>query len=169
MSILRRWAARFVTLGVLVGSALTGPAAAPSAAAATGVECAPPCVNAAFAIFDGPLSVDLRRGTSTNCNEIVLTVNLTCTVDFTLDKPICDVDLNERVGTASYVSPRPNFSIRDIALFGGSGSGAGVLQSGPILRIIDGIVYVFEMTIEAIALCDEGSGTRVFHGKVTYL
>jgi hypothetical protein len=126
-------------------------------------------VDAAFAIFDGPLASDLKSGTSTNCNEIVLTVTFTCSVTFTLRKSICDVDFGERVGTATYFSPRPNFTINNIPLFGGSGSGQGVVQSGPILQIVDGVVYIFEMTIKATELCVQKSGPRVFHGKVSYL
>ena len=155
-----RWAARLLVPAAMACSVVTGPAAVSSSAVT---------VEAAFAVFDGPLAVNLRSGTSSNCNEIVLTVTFTCSVDFALRKSICDVDFGERVGTAHYFSPRPNFTINNIPLFGAWGGGQGVVQSGPILQIVNDVVYVFEMTIEATALCQEQSSTRVFHGKVTYL
>jgi hypothetical protein len=126
-------------------------------------------VNAAFAVFSGPLDSDGLGGASAACSEVVATSLLPCSVTFTLKAPICQIGQTTNVGIATYTSQRPGFTIIHIRLNGLYAGGQGVLQSDPIVNIVDGIAYVFEMTIDAHKYCVEGSPVAVFQGKVTYL
>ena len=127
-------------------------------------------VELAFAVFEGRLSGDLQGGASRTCTEIATSQPLfDCYVEFDLRTRICDVDLGEHAGLAQYTSPRPDFSIRDVPLYGAYAGGQGVLQSGPVIKIVGSTAYIFEITISAHDLCVEQSGVRQFGGKVTYL
>lgn len=133
-------------------------------------------VGASFATFHGWMSADRRSGTTySSCTEVVagaVGAPFTCQVTFTTTKSICDIELAEQAGLAQYTSYRPPFSLRDIPLAGAFAGGQGVLQSGPIIHVVGDTVYVFEMTIDAHAVCIGQSPVPLrgdFQGKVSYL